>query len=205
MKTIVCTTESRQAIEGGLLMAQGQIWEGEVICFPIAHTYVLAARAKREDGVQNLFELAGKREQPPVILVGNADWAEKVGEVNTTAKKLMELWPRPLALKLQRKPERINDALSFGTEEVVVMVPQEESLREFLSRIGPVAVYPANLPGEPLPLEAADVMEHFCSKIHTIMNYGSCDAAKAPTVVDARTETPVILEQGCISEEEIMK
>ena len=125
-------------------------------------------------------------------------------DVNDTAKKLMEhFWPGPLTLILNKK-NIVPDIVSCGLDSVGIRFPSHPLALSIIKSAGvPLAAPSANLSGRPSPTNTQHVYDDLNHRIDAIVDGGECEIGLESTVVDVRSDTPIILRPGKISLEQL--
>ncbi|MCX5910612.1 MAG: L-threonylcarbamoyladenylate synthase, partial [Deltaproteobacteria bacterium] len=93
------------------------ILQGGVAAFPTETFYGLGADARNEEALQKIFQLKGREENKPLLLlIGDRDWLSGlVRNLPPVAGRLMEkFWPGPLTLVFEASP-RLSALLTGGT------------------------------------------------------------------------------------------
>jgi L-threonylcarbamoyladenylate synthase len=114
-------------------------------------------------------------------------------------------WPGPLAMVLDR--ERSVPAMAAGgRDSIAVRMPAHPvALRLIESFGGPVSAPSANRSGSISPTEARHVLADFVDEDLLILDGGPCRIGLESTVVDLRSERPVILRPGAVTADRIAR
>ncbi len=203
METVI-----RQPDEQSLAHAKEIINKGGLVAFKTETVYGLGANAFNEQAVKDIFTVKGRPADNPLI-VHLADksqilWVAK--SIPPLAKKLIdEFLPGALTLILERA-DNVPSVISAGLSTIAVRVPSDKTANAFIAWAGvPIAAPSANTSTRPSPTTALDVYEDLKGKIELILDGGECTIGLESTVIDARTETPVILRHGGVTVEQIEK
>jgi len=183
---------------------------GGLVAVPTETVYGLAADADSDDAVRKLFAAKGRPADHPVIVhVGDAHalgaWAT---EVPNEARVLASaFWPGPLTLVLKRSA-RARDILTGGQDSVGLRSPAHPWARALLHAFdGALAAPSANSFGRISPTTAQHVLDDLGvkprGKIDLILDGGACPVGIESTIVDVRTDTPVLLRPGAITREQL--
>src|SRR5262245_42155368 len=87
--------------------------EGGVIGFPTDTAYGLGADASNERAVRRIFEIKGRPESKPILLlVDSLDMASRIATVTEPARRLAaQVWPGPLTMILPAS-DAVSDAVT---------------------------------------------------------------------------------------------
>lgn len=177
---------------------------GGVITFPTDTVYGLGADAFNSEAVKRIYEIKKRPKHLPLpLLIGD------LSQLNTVAKPVhgialflaQRFWPGGLTLVLP-KADLLPSYLSQGST-VAVRLPSHPTCLSLIGGLGrPIIGTSANLSGNPPTLSADEVRQQLGDKVDLIIA-GKCPAGVESTIVDATSETPLILRQGIISPHEI--
>jgi L-threonylcarbamoyladenylate synthase len=193
--------------EAGALAAAVEVLAcGGVVAFPTDTVYGLGALAFDENAVAMLYDVKERGMDKAIpLLIGDFGQLERVtSKVTAMAEKLARrFWPGPLTIVLPRH-RMIPDAVT-PLPTVGVRIPNLDSTRKLLRLTGPLAVTSANISGQSSPSTAAGVEVQLGKRIPLILDGGVTPGGTPSTVVDCTKRRPVILREGPISLEEILK
>ncbi len=202
MQTIILPADKPDSINAALTLFR----EGEVVAFPTDTVYGLGADPFQASGIIKLFEAKGRDSNKAIaILIGSLDQIHLVTDHMTDmAIRLCEkFWPGGLTVIVPRKsslPELISN-----TERIGIRIPNHPVAREMLKTYGPLATTSANLSGKGNAQSAMDVFNQLNNRIPLILDGGNCPGGIPSTVVDCSGQEPVILRDGPISNDDILK
>jgi L-threonylcarbamoyladenylate synthase len=184
------------------------IRSGGVIAYPTDTLYGLGADPRNPLAVRRLFEIKGRRaDQPILILIPDPievrNWAEVV---TPCAERLMKrFWPGPLTLVFRAKAEVLPE-LTAGTGTIGLRVPGPGFGRELLRFLGfALTGTSANRTGGPSPRSAYDAMASLDSLVDLVLDGGEIPGGDPSTVVDARSDKPVVIREGAVSSRDIIR
>jgi L-threonylcarbamoyladenylate synthase len=180
---------------------------GGVIAYPTDTFYGIGADPGNPGAVRRIFEIKGRRDDQPVLLlipdaVAVETWA---AEVTACAGDLMRnFWPGPLTLVFKAQPTVMPELLG-GTGNIGLRVPGAVLTRELLRFLGSaITGTSANITGGPSPRTAAEAAASIGSMVDLILDGGATAGGKPSTVVDVRTAKPVIIREGAIPSHAIL-
>jgi L-threonylcarbamoyladenylate synthase len=200
MKTQIISTTDPSAIQRGLEVLRN----GGVIAFPTDTVYGIAVPVFDAAGIERLYEIKERGSLKAIaVLIGDSDQIESLAcGVPEMARPLMEhFWPGPLTLVISSLPS-LPANLSPGPT-VGVRMPDHPFTLAFLRQSGPLATTSANLSGGENSLDASQVLDQLGGRIELILDGGKTAGGMPSTVVDCTGNTPVILRQGPISEDDL--
>lgn len=181
---------------------------GEVVAFPTETVYGLGVSAFKGECVKKVFEVKGRPSDNPLIV-----HIAKIEDIYTVSKnvtplslKLLENFaPGPITVVVE-KSDIIPLEVTAGLDTVGVRIPALKSSRDLIEKAGlPLAAPSANTSTRPSPTKAIDVFEDLNGKIPLILDGGEAEVGIESTVVDCRFDTPVILREGKITLDDIVK
>jgi L-threonylcarbamoyladenylate synthase len=200
MKTQIISTTDPSAIQRGLEVLRN----GGVIAFPTDTVYGIAVPVFDAAGIERLYEIKERGSLKAIaVLIGDSDQIESLAcGVPEMARPLMEhFWPGPLTLVISSLPS-LPANLSPGPT-VGVRMPDHPFTLAFLRQSGPLATTSANLSGGENSLDASQLLYLWGGLIEPILDGGNTAGGMPSTVVDCTGNTPVILRQGPISEDDL--
>jgi len=181
--------------------AAGVLLKGGLVAFPTETFYGLGANALDPAAVRRIFEVKGRPESKPLlVLVDSIDLAESlVKEVSAAARELMtKYWPGPLTL-IFRAIASLPDELTAGTGTVGIRVPRHPVAFELVRAAGlPITAPSANRSGEEPPATAADVQRVFGGKIELILDGGATTGGLPSTILDVTVTPPKLIRRGAL-------
>jgi L-threonylcarbamoyladenylate synthase len=120
--------------------------------------------------------------------------------VRTIAAKF---WPGPLTIVVRRKSELPSEI--SATDTIGVRAPDHEFALALLKMYGPIAATSANLSGEPAATSAEQVVSSLSGMIDLIVDGGESAGEVSSTVIDFMASPPVLLREGPISLESVLR
>lgn len=196
-----------QVNQKNLEQAADFLKQGKLVAFPTETVYGLGADATDDKAVASIFEAKGRPQFNPLIAhVADLDWIYDFVEVSSCAKKIAEaFWPAPLTLVMNRTSNcKISLLVSAGLDTVAVRFPRHSVAQQMIKIFGkPVAAPSANISGTVSPTTADHVSQGLMGRISMILDDGPCTIGVESTVLDVRTDQPVLLRAGGLAVEEI--
>lgn len=181
--------------------------QGELVAFPTETVYGLGADATNDSAIARIFEAKNRPSFNPLIVhVSSADEAAAYVVLTPAAERIAaRFWPGPLTLVLPRRPDcGLSRLTSAGLDTVAIRIPSHDSARQLLRSASiPIAAPSANRSGRLSPTTADHVAEQLGDRVAMILDDGPCTIGLESTVLDLSEETPVILRQGGLPQEDI--
>jgi L-threonylcarbamoyladenylate synthase len=174
---------------------------GGLVAFPTETFYGLGARALQAAAVRRIFEVKGRPESKPVlVLVDSVAMVDAVAlEVSPQARALMAVhWPGALTLVFRARPE-VPSEITAGSGTVGVRLSAHPLARALVSALGePVTAPSANPAGLPAPTTAADVLAEFRDRIDLVLDGGATAGGEPSTVLDVTVDPPRVIRAGAV-------
>ncbi len=173
---------------------------GGVVALPTETFYGLAAAALDAGSVRRIFELKGRPDSKPLlVLVASVAMAETVARVTTAAHDLMmRYWPGALTLVLPALPT-VPLVVTAGTGTLGVRLSPHPVARGLVELLGePVTAPSANPNGLAPPTTAAGVLAYFPEGLDLVLDGGTTPGGEPSTVLDLTAEPARVLRQGAV-------
>lgn len=200
------TTKLEKCNEKSIAEAIELLKAGKIVALPTETVYGLAADAKNEDAVKEIFIAKGRPQDNPLIvhIATEKQLFEIAKEVPPKALSLAkEYWPGPLTM-IFKKTDVIPDLTTGGLDSVAVRMPSNPVIREIIEKSGVMIAAPsANISGRPSGTTARDVFEDFDGKIPLVLDGGECKIGIESTVISFATEIPTLFRPGFVTAEEL--
>jgi L-threonylcarbamoyladenylate synthase len=195
-------------LQKGLINAIKIISEGGIVAFPTESFYGLGVDATNTDAVENLFQIKKRDHDLPILILISSlrDLPRYVAYIPSRAKRLGEkFWPGGLTMVFQSSPV-VSSALTSSTGKVGIRIsshPLAHTLSKALNV--PITATSANISGMPACIKADQVVEWFNNTVDLILDGGETQGKCPSTILDVTTEPPVIIREGMVKVEEIIK
>ncbi|MBI4611045.1 MAG: threonylcarbamoyl-AMP synthase [Candidatus Rokubacteria bacterium] len=171
------------------------------MAFPTETFYGLGASALDGAAVARVFEVKGRPESKPLLLlVDSVKMAESLAlEVPDLARRLMvSCWPGPLTLVLRAAPE-LPTELTAGTGTVGMRMPAHAVALALVRACGvPVTAPSANPSGAEPPTTADGVRRYFEGRIDLILDGGPTRGGRPSTILDVSVSPPRLVRAGAL-------
>lgn len=190
----------------GIKQASQLILQGGVVAFPTETFYGLGADAGDVVAVQKVFQIKGREENKPLLLlVAGRTWVQDlVKKISPAAEALIErFWPGPLTLVFEASAH-LPPILTANTGKVGLRVSSHPVTQALVQAVGrAITGTSANLSGQASPSLAAQVSQALGKKVDAILDGGKTAGGLGSTVLDVSAVLPKIIRQGAISQEEL--
>jgi L-threonylcarbamoyladenylate synthase len=173
---------------------------GGVLTLPTETFYGLAVAALDVGAVRRVFELKGRPESKPLlVLVDSVAMAETVAHVTASARDLMtRYWPGALTLVMPAR-SMVPSVVTAGSGTLGVRLSPHPIARGLVELLGePVTAPSANPNGLPPPTTAQAVLDYFPEGIDLVLDGGATAGGEPSTVLDLTAEPPRVLRQGAV-------
>ncbi len=187
--------------------AASVIRSGGVVVFPARCLYGLAADAYDEKAVEKVFEIKGRAEKKPLLVLVDSYLMISciVKDVTPMAKQIMEkFWPGGVTVILEAV-NAVPANLSAGIGKIGIRKPGHPVALALVKAVGsPITGTSANLSGAPGCFRISDIDSEIMEKVDLIIDAGKLKGGIGSTVVDATGEFPVIIREGEVPGNEIL-
>jgi len=183
-----------------LRAAADTVRAGGVLALPTETFYGLAVAALDAGAVRRVFELKGRPESKPLlVLVDSVAMAETVAHVTAPARDLMKrYWPGALTLVMPAR-DTVPSVVTAGSGTLGVRLSPHPIARGLVELLGePVTAPSANPNGLPPPTTAQAVLDYFQEGIDLVLDGGATAGGEPSTVLDLTLDPPRVLRQGAV-------
>lgn len=196
--------EPKKLKQGVSALARGQL-----VVYPTDTIYGLGADPRQEAAVERLFEAKGRPPDMAIpFIAADIEQVQRcLGSLTRLARRLaVKFWPGPLTLVIKATPTLSRRLLADG-DSVAVRVPSQPVARTIAQQLKhPLTATSANRTGERTPKEVSEILSVFGSAVAVVLDAGPIEeTAKASTIVDARGEVPVLLRDGSVEWDSVLR
>jgi L-threonylcarbamoyladenylate synthase len=173
---------------------------GGVIGFPTDTAYGLGADPFNESAVRRIFEIKGRPETKPILLIANSvAMAGTVAHLSDSALALAErFWPGPLTIIVPAR-DTVPPLVTAGSGTVGVRLPDADFARRLIDALGqPITATSANRSGMPSTVTAAEVRDQLGDSIEMLIDGGELPDRGGSTLLDMTVTPARILREGPI-------
>ena len=197
----IISQSDRRALD----LAVSALKSGELVVYPTDTVYGLGAAAGNEEAVRRLFVAKGRSPSKAVpLLIADSGMAAAVADVTPVAHRLMSaLWPGALTIVMRRLDSYQSAALAGG-DTVALRVPDHDFARSMIVGMGePVVGTSANRSGGRVAASAAEAAFQFGEMVALAVDDGKATGVESTVVDITRSDGPVIVREGAVTQEEI--
>jgi L-threonylcarbamoyladenylate synthase len=190
----------------GIAHAAEILRAGGVVAFPTDTLYGLAVDPRRDDAVERVFALKGRRPDAAVPLIAaDLDQAMQAGEFGIKELTLASaFWPGPLSIVVPARFTLSRAALGGGTT-VAIRVPAHDVARALAaSFVFAIAATSANASGEQ-PAETAEDVARAIPDVDLILNGGRVAGGRPSTIVRFDGGVPTLVRDGAIAWDRVIR
>jgi L-threonylcarbamoyladenylate synthase len=190
----------------GISRAAQLLRSARVVAFPTDTLYGLAVDPRRDDAVERLFALKGRRPDAAVPLIAtDVEQAMTAGEFGPTELRLARaFWPGPLSIIVAATPAIVRAALGGGAT-VAIRVPAHAAARDLAAAFGfPITATSANASGE-RPAESADDVARSLPDVDCIVDAGRVAGGSPSTIVRIDRGVPMLVRDGAIAWDRVIR
>ncbi len=185
----------------GITKAKEIILNGGVIAFPTETFYGLGADAFNEKALRRIFEIKGREESKPLLLLlAEPSWVALLAErIPPLAQRLInKFWPGPLTLVFEAQAH-LSPLITAGTGKVGLRVSSNSLTLNLVQTVGqPITGTSANLSGKPSLSEVQEVRAILGNSVDAILDGGRTTGGLGSTVLDITGPVPVLIREGAI-------
>ena len=179
--------------------------EGRVVAFRTDTFYGLGVVPSDAAALQRLNELKGRDGKPILLIVADAEAAERFVAERTPAFALLAArhWPGPLTLVARARGE-LSEILTAGTGTIGVRLPADDEAREIARACGgALTATSANPAGRPPARTAQEVADYFPHGLGLILDGGPARTDSPSTVLDVSGPRPRLIREGVLTRKEL--
>jgi len=175
----------------------GILINGGVGIVPTDTIYGIACSAFKEKALEKIFDLKGRDEnKPPVVIVGDISDLERFGiKLSSNAERFIKkYWPGKVSIIFDVSPEFHYLDKNRG---LAIRLPNDERVRNFLRKTGPLATSSANTQGFPPAKKIEEARNYFGDKVDFYEDFGELVSAPS-TIVKIKGDNIEIIRQGAV-------
>lgn len=183
------------------------IRSGGVVVFPARCLYGLAVDAYNETAVERVFEIKGRTEKKPLLVLADSHLMIScvVKNITPMAQKIMKsFWPGLITVILEANTS-LPANLTAGSGKIGIRKPGHPVAMALVKAVGaPITGTSANMSGASGCFSIRDLDPEIAEKADLIIDAGTLKGGIGSTVVDVTGELPVIVREGEVSRDEIL-
>lgn len=170
--------------------------EGGIAVVPTDTLYGVCASAFSKPAVERVYELKGRDENKPfIVLISAVDDLKQFGVKLTLHQKayLDEVWPGPVSVILPCPLKKLA-YLHRGTNSLAFRLPKHKKLRDFLKKTGPLTAPSANPQGAEPAHTIKEAKNYFGNKVDVYIAGGK-KIGKPSMLVSMMSGNPEVLRK----------
>lgn len=170
---------------------------GACVVAPTDTLYGLLARASDQHAVSQLYQLKGRDERKPcIVLISSvADLALFYVELSAQQKEFVtHVWPGPVSVVLPCPDDRFS-YLHRGTRHIAFRLPNHPALVDLVAHVGPLVAPSANPQGMPPAFTIQEARHYFGHAVAAYVDGGVC-SGEPSTLVRFEQERVIVLREG---------
>ena len=179
---------------------------GRLIAYPTDTVYGLGCNPFDSDAVERLVKAKERvRGSLPILVSSRAD-AEKLGEIDETARVLTDkFWPGPLTLVVSIR-RNLPSKVTGDSQLVGLRIPNHKIARELIQECGGAIIgTSANISGHPSLRTGDEVFRELEGRIDLVIDGGPAPLGRESTVVRISGDQVTIIREAAISQHDILK
>jgi L-threonylcarbamoyladenylate synthase len=179
---------------------------GRLIAYPTDTVYGLGCNPFDSGAVERLVKAKERvRGSLPILVSSRAD-AEKLGEIDETARVLTDkFWPGPLTLVVgirKKLPPKVTD----DSQLVGLRIPNHEIARRLIQECGGAIIgTSANISGHPSLRTGDEVFRELEGRIDLVIDGGPAPLGRESTVVRISGDRVTVIREAAVSRHDILK
>lgn len=196
-----------KSLETKARLAKEALLNHGVVAFPTETVMGLGCIYDDFDAYTRLNEIKRRPEDKPyTLMLKNKHEINKYAAVDKRIQSIIDAFvPGSITLLLPLKDGTVPEYVTHGMPILGVRVPENDESLAILAAVGkPLLVPSANRSGEAPALTSDEVRKIFGDEVDFIFD-GEAKKNRPSTIVDLTKETPKVVREGPISEEQILK
>lgn len=181
------------------------ILSGGLVVMPTDTVFGIVASAFNKKTVERLYEVRGRDENKPcIILCAELSDLDKFDVKLTDFERevLEKVWPNSVSVVVNC-PNYSFEYLHRGLKTLAFRIPKSLELRETLRKTGPILAPSANPQGKPVAKNLEEAKKYFGQKVDLYVDGEVGD--KASTLISFEGNEVKILREGAVDVKNILK
>jgi len=188
--------------------AASVIRSGGIVVFPTRSIYGLAADAFNEDAVRRIYEIKGRENNKPILVLANNYLMLSciVKNIPPVAQSIIDkFWPGRITIVFEAN-DGLPANLTAGSGKIGVRRPGHPVASALVKAVGgPVTGTSANISGKPGCRMISEIDPDIAESADLIIDAGELEGGTGSTVIDVTGEPIVLIREGRVSINEINK
>lgn len=193
-------------LDNELDKASELLLKNEVVAFPTETVYGLGVVCDSYEAFKKLVSAKNRpSDKPFTLMCSDVKQIENVAVLNDKIKKIINhFMPGEITLLLKAKDD-VNPWVDLNTKKIGVRIPNFPLALKLIKKVGkPLLVPSANPSGLPPALDFKQTYDYFNGAIAGIVNAKS-GAQKPSTIIDLSSDEPILIREGNITLEDVMR
>lgn len=200
--------DSDESLRKGINEAAKIISEGGIVAFPTESFYGLGVDATNPHAIKRLFKIKKRGPDLPILILipSLRELPEYVASIPPGAKRMGEkFWPGGLTMIFESSPI-LPSVLTADKGKVGIRVSSHPLANALSGALNvPITGTSANISGRPPCIMADQVVECLGDDVDLILDGGITQGKYPSTILDVTNDPPLIIREGIIKAEEIIK
>ncbi|MCD4669804.1 MAG: threonylcarbamoyl-AMP synthase [Actinomycetia bacterium] len=185
---------------------------GRVLILPASTIYGISCRYDDRKALSRIYGIKRRKTNMPfIVLISDTFQLEMLAkDINITAKKLIKRYwetgdPRPLTLILKKSNDPAGH-IAGTVPTIAVRMAGLKVLRDIIDQSGPIVSTSATISGASInPDTIGAIPSDICKKVDMVVRLKGVLRGKESTIVDITGEVPVLIREGAVSFESILR
>ncbi len=165
---------------------------GAVGVLPTDTVYGLVCIASNQQAVERLYRLKNRVRKPGTLIAASVEQLEAYGLNTTQLAQAQAYWPGAVSVEI----EHTTGYLHQGTGRQAFRVPDDETVRDLLRRVGPLQTTSANAPGLPTAATIAEAEAYFQDSVDFYVDGGNRQGRTPSKIIQCKTTGAVEVIRG---------
>jgi L-threonylcarbamoyladenylate synthase len=190
----------------------GALKGGKVLILPAITVYGISAAYDDMEALKKIYRIKKRSSDMPfIILISHKSQLKTlVKEISTLGQNLIEKYwdtdePQPLTL-IFKKSKIIGSNMTGGRDTIAVRMAGLKIVRDIIDISGPIVSTSANISGQDITADDIDKIPHSIrQEVDITVKLDSRLMGTESTIIDVSGEKPVLIREGAISFDSILK
>ena len=192
-----------------ILEISNALKKGKLVVFPTDTVYGVGTNAYDNEACERIYEVKRRSKYKPLsVLISNISMLKEIiYNISPAEQKLIDtFWPGALTIKFNKKEGVLPNVISAGDEYIRVRLIKEGLIYKIIQKAGvPIVAPSANLSGSVTGTKIKNIVKELGEKVDYILDCGDIESNEVSTVVQVVDEKVVIIREGKIKKEELVK
>ena len=178
--------------------------KGDVVIFPTDTVYGIGAKIDDIEALERIYQIKKRpKDKRLAVLCANPFDIDRIAYLNEAAVRLINKYmPGALTIILKSREEYRSE---YIFETVAVRIPNHELALRILKENGPMATSSVNTSGSQPLNDYIEIIKNFGSEVTYVYPNAALSSKVSSTIIDLTKENPVLIREGNIKFQEILK